>query len=125
MKVAALFSLLSAKVKAGKVLFVDEIPETEGKTKEADMLMQGLSNVEGFKTLRYKKANNVYLSVKKGNDKAKRAFRNLPYVTLHNVEDLNPLDLANTRYLVIANPEETIEYLSSKVTAKAEVRATK
>ena len=104
---------------------VDEIPETAGKNKDADMLMQGLSNVEGSKPLRYKKANNVYLSVKKGNDKAKRAFRNLPYVTLHNVEDLNPLDLANTRYLVIANPEETIEYLSSKVTAKAEVRATK
>jgi hypothetical protein len=40
-------------------------------------------------------------------------------MTLHNMDDLNPLDIANTRYLVIANPEETIEYLSSKIASKA------
>jgi large subunit ribosomal protein L4 len=115
MKVAALFSLLSAKVKEGKVLFVEDIAVSEGKTKEADEIIKNLSTVEGFKTLRFKKANNVYLSVKKGEDKAKRAFRNLPYITLHNMDDLNPLDLANTRYLLISNVEETLEYLSSKM----------
>lgn len=124
MKVAALFSLLSAKVKAGKVIFVDSVPELSGKTKEADAAMKGLTTIDGFKTLCYKKPNNVYLSVKKGDDTAKRAFRNLPYMTLHNVEDLNPLDIANTRYLVIANPEETIEYLSSKISVKAAHKAT-
>ena len=45
MKVAALFSLLSAKVKAGKVIFVDEIPTLTGKTKEADTTMQGLTTI--------------------------------------------------------------------------------
>ncbi len=115
MKVAALFSLLSAKVKAGKVIFVDSVPTQTGKTKDADMAMKGLTTIEGFKTLCYKKPNNVYMTIKKGEDVTKRAFRNLPYMTLHNMDDLNPLDLANTRYLVIANPEETIAYLSSKV----------
>jgi ribosomal protein L4 len=115
MKVAALFSLLSAKVKEGKVLFVDNLDLKTGKTKDADEMMKGLSNVEGFTTLRHKKANNVYLSVKKGEDMTKKAFRNLPYLTLHNMDDLNPLDIANTRYLLISNVEETVEYLSSKV----------
>lgn len=115
MKVAALFSLLSAKVKDGRVLFVEDIALKDAKTKEADEVMKNLSTIEGFKTLRYKKANNVYLSVKKGGDTLKRSFRNLPFVTLHNMDDLNPLDLANTRYLLIANPEETFEYLSSKL----------
>jgi large subunit ribosomal protein L4 len=119
MKVAALFSLLSAKVKAGKVIFLDEVPTLSGKTKEADEKMKGLTSIDGFKTLRYKKANNVYLSIKKGDETTKRAFRNLPYMTLHNMDDLNPLDIANTRYLVIANPEETIAYLSSKIASKA------
>ncbi len=130
MKVAALFSLLSAKVKAGKVIFLDEVPTQTGKTKEANSAMEGLTNIEGFGTLCHKKPNNVYLSIKKGDDTTKRAFRNLPYMTLHNMEDLNPLDLANTRYLVIANPEETISYLSSKLgdklaATKAEARASK
>ena len=116
MKVAALYSLLSAKLKDGKVIFVDDLAETTGKTKEADKIMKNLSTIEGFKTLCWKKANNVYATTKKGEDTTKRAFRNLPYMTLHNMEDLNPLDLANSRYLVIANPEETIAYLSAKKT---------
>lgn len=115
MKVAALFSLLSAKIASGKVIFVDTLPAVSGKTKEADAVMQGLTAIAGFETLCHKKPNNVYLSVKKGEDLTKRAFRNLPYMTLHNMDDLNPLDIANTRYLVIANPEETIAYLSSKI----------
>jgi large subunit ribosomal protein L4 len=115
MKVAALYSLLSAKVAQGRVIFVDTLSEETGKTKAADMIMRNLATIEGFKTLCHKKANNVYVSMKKGDETTKRAFRNLPYMVLHNVEDLNPLDLANTRYLVIANPEETISYLSSKV----------
>lgn len=124
MKVAALFSLLSAKVKAGKVIFVDSIPNQTGKTKDADTTMQGLTKIEGFKTLCYKKANNVYMTVTKGETTMKNAFRNLPYMTLHTMDDLNPLDIANTRYLVIANPEETIAYLSSKVSQKADAKVT-
>ena len=115
MKVAALFSLLSAKIKAGKVIFVDTVPTQSGKTKEANEAMKGLTSIEGFKTLCYKKPNNVYMTVKKADDVTKRSFRNLPDMTLHTMDDLNPLDLANTRYLVIANPEETIAYLSSKL----------
>lgn len=118
MKVAALYSLLSAKLKDGKVIFVETLTGGNGKTKEADAIMRNLSSIEGFKTLCYKKPNNVYMTVKKADDVTKRAFRNLPYMTLHNMEDLNPLDLANSRYLVIANPEETIEYLSSKKAKK-------
>jgi large subunit ribosomal protein L4 len=114
MKVAALYSLLSAKLKSGKVIFVETIPAQAGKTKDADMVMKGLTTIDGFKTLCWKKPNNVYMTVSKGDDTTKRAFRNLPYMTLHNMDDLNPLDLANTRYLVIANPEETIAYLASK-----------
>ena len=125
MKMAALFSLLSAKVKAGKVIFVDEVPTLTGKTKEADNVMQGLTTIEGFKTLCYKKPNNVYFTVKKGDNTTKRAFRNLPYMTLHNMEDLNPLDLANSRYLVIANAEATIDFLSSKISANKAAKAAK
>lgn len=123
MKAAALYSLLSAKVAEGRVIFVDSLLETTGKTKAADAIMKNLSTIEGFKTLCYKKPNNVYVSLKKGDETTKRAFRNLPYMTLHNVEDLNPLDLANTRYLVIANPEETIAYLAAKTEDKKEVKS--
>lgn len=115
MKAKALYTMLSAKLKDGKIIFVDTLTANDGKTKSADTVMRNLATIEGFKTLCYKKPNNVYATVKKGEELDKRAFRNLPYMTLHNMEDLNPLDLANSRYIVIANPEETIAYLTSKV----------
>ena len=115
MKAKALYTMLSAKLKDGKIIFVDTLSANDGKTKSADAVMRNLATIEGFKTLCYKKPNNVYATVKKGEEMDKRAFRNLPYMTLHNMEDLNPLDLANSRYIVIANPEETIAYLTSKV----------
>lgn len=114
MKVAALYSLLSAKLAAGKVIFVDTIPAQTGKTKDADTTMRGLASIEGFKTLCYKKPNNVYMTTGALDLTTKRAFRNLPYMTLHTMDDLNPLDIANSRYLVIASPEETVSYLASK-----------
>jgi large subunit ribosomal protein L4 len=115
MKNAALFSLLSAKLKSGKILFVDNLADISGKTKSAEVIMKNLAkNVEGFSTLAYKKKGNVYMTTPKMDMLSKRSFRNLPYVTLHNVEDLNPLDIANARYLVISNPEKTVEYISAK-----------
>lgn len=115
MKNAALFSLLSAKFAQGKILFVDNLQEETGKTKQAEMIMKNLSVVDGFKTITYKKVGNVYMTTTKGDVTTKRAFRNLPYVTLHNMDDLNPLDIANTRYVIITNPEKTFEYLNSKI----------
>lgn len=112
---AALFSLLSAKHAQGKILFVDNLKEETGKTKEALAIMKNLSVAPGFKTITYKKVGNVYMTTPKGETVTKRAFRNLPYVTLHNMDDLNPLDLANTRYVIITNPEATIDYLNSKM----------
>lgn len=115
MKQSALFSLLSAKVAAGKVLFVETCSVDSGKTKDAETIMKNLTVVDGFSTLAYKKKGNVYMTTEKGDIATKRAFRNLPFVSLHNMDDLNPLDLANARYIVITNPEATIGYLSSKI----------
>lgn len=115
LKIQALFNLLSAKFKDGKILFVDEIKSQNGKTKDAVEIMKNISSVNNFENLIFKKKGNVYLTFSKLNTNEKRAFRNLPYVLAHNMEDLNPNDIANARYLVITNPENTVEYLKNKL----------
>jgi len=115
MKTAALFSLLSAKLKDGKILFVDEITSKEGKTKEAVEVMKAISAIKDFENLTFKKNSNVYMTFPKLGANEKNSFRNLPYVNIHNVEDLNPNDIANARYIVITNPEATVEYLQNKL----------
>lgn len=115
MKHAALFALLSAKVRDGKVLFVDTVSGTDGKTKTAETILKNLSVAPGFKTITYKKVGNVLMTAPKVADSEKQGFRNLPYITYSNLTNLNPLDIANTRYLIITNPAETISLLSKKL----------
>lgn len=114
MKNRALYALLSSKIKEGKVLFVDDIKLESGKTKDAHTVMQNLSTVDGFKTLNWAKHNNAVVFVP-GKDRVTHlAFRNLPNVRFENMDQLNPLTLANTRYIVLVNPEKVGEYLAAK-----------
>ncbi len=114
-KTLALFNLLSAKYKDGKILFVDNITSENSKTKDSVLIMKNLSSINNFENLSYKKKGNVYMTFPKLEVNNKRSFRNLPYVLAHNMEDLNPYDLANARYIVITNPEDTFNYLQNKL----------
>ncbi len=114
MKNRALFALLSAKLRDGKILFVDSIALADGKTKSAFETMKSLSSVDGFKTINWQKSNNAVVFTSSKDRKTHLAFRNLPNVRLENMDQMNPLDIANTRYIVVANPKEVSEYLSGK-----------
>lgn len=111
----ALFTLLSAKLKDGKILFVEDVKINNGKTKEAVDVMKNIATVSNFENLTFKKKGNVYMTFPKLEVNEKRSFRNLPYVVAHNMDDLNPADIADARYIVITNPEATIEYLNNKL----------
>lgn len=115
MRNAALFNILSAKLKDGKILFVDNVVSTTGKTKDSVEVMKNIATIKNFENLTFKKKGNVYMTFPKLELNEKRSFRNIPYVLAHNMEDLNPVDLANARYIVITNPEATVEYLQNKL----------
>ncbi len=115
MKVQALFNILSAKLKDGKILFVDDVKINNNKTKEAVDVMKNISNISKFENLTFKKKGNVYMTFSKLGINEKNSFRNIPYVLAHNMDDMNPNDIANARYIVITNPEATVEYLQNKL----------
>lgn len=48
MKVKALFTLLSQKLRDGEFLFVDSIKFSEPKTKEAKNILSNLAKISGF-----------------------------------------------------------------------------
>lgn len=113
MKSRALFSLLSAKLKEGKILFVDSIA-LEAKTKNAEEVMKGLAKVDGFKTINWAKSNNAIIYTPNKDRSTHLAFRNLPNVRLENMDQMNPLTIANTRYVVVVDGEKVSEYLANK-----------
>lgn len=118
MKTKALFTALSQKFRDGKVLFVDSLDLTAIKTKDAMGALVNLAGVEGFKTINTKKDNNLFLVVPKKSEATAKSFRNISHVTVEEVRNLNPVDVLNYRYLVIANPSGSNDVLLSKTVAK-------
>lgn len=114
MKNRALYAILSQKLRDGKILFVDNLSVESGKTKDADVIVKNLTQVDGFSTLNWKKSNNVFITTEKNVRSNTMAFRNLAYANIANMDQLNPLTIANTRYLIISNPEAVANYLSNK-----------
>ena len=55
MRVQALYSVLSRKLKDGEILFVDDISFAEPKTKDAKTVIEALSGVKGFEALKSKR----------------------------------------------------------------------
>lgn len=117
-KVKALFTALSQKLRDGKVLFVDSLDLKAIKTKDASAALINLATVDGFKTLNTKKENNIFLIVPKKSETTVKSFRNIAHVTVEEMRNINPVDVLNYRYIVVANPEESNKVLLGKTVAK-------
>lgn len=116
MKVKALFTALSEKLRNNQILFVDSVNLSSIKTKDAQEILNNLAKVEGFKTLNTKKANNVLVAMPTNSATTKKSFGNLYHAQLDELRNLNPVDVLTYRYLVISAPQESVELLAAKIT---------
>jgi large subunit ribosomal protein L4 len=116
MKTKALFTILSKKMKDGEVLFVDNISFKQAKTKDAKAVLDSMSKIKGYDKLKTKR-NNRALILTDGNDiVAKKSFANFGNVLTDEVRNMNPLALLKYKYVIIANPEKSLEVLGGKLT---------
>ena len=118
MRTKALFVALSQKLRDGQILFVDGFDKVSGKTKDMKETLTGFENVAGFETINTKKHNNIFMTSPDVSDELKNGVKNFAHVTLYDVKNLNVIDVMNFRYLVISNPEKTVEFLQTKLTNK-------
>lgn len=118
MRTKALFVALSQKLRDGQILFVDDFDKVSGKTKDMKEALAGFEKVAGFETINTKKHNNIFMTSPDVTAELKNGTKNFTHVTLRNVEVLNVIDVMNFRYLVMTNPEKTVEFLQTKLTNK-------
>ena len=64
------------------------------------------------------KHNNLFMTSVEVTDALKNGTKNFSHVTLQDIKNLNVVDVMNFRYLVISNPEATVEFLQTKLTNK-------
>ena len=65
MKVKALFTVLSQKLKDSEILFVDNFNFEAPKTKMAKGILEKLSEIKGFDNLLKKRKNSVYVRIRR------------------------------------------------------------
>ena len=107
--------VLSEKLRAGKILLVDNLNLKEAKTKQAVEVLKDLSTVENFKNLTFKKNKNVVIYTPVKSETLVRAFKNIPQITIKTIAQASALDVMNTRYIVMVDVENMTKFLEQKV----------
>lgn len=111
MRVKALYTALSRKLKDGEIIFVDNLNISEPKTKDADQILKGLSSK--FEKLNKEKNAALIAPVEK-TEAIKKSFANIKRVDVSEVRNLNPVDVLSHTYLIIDNPAEAVTKLSER-----------
>jgi len=113
----ALYTVLSEKFRSGEVLFVDAIDMKTPKTSEAKAILASLSTVKGFEKMITKRKNAAYFATGVKSEAASKSFANFGSVEFDAVENMNPIDLLNHKYVVIVSPEKAISFIEGKLAA--------
>ncbi|MFA6476251.1 MAG: 50S ribosomal protein L4 [Candidatus Paceibacterota bacterium] len=117
MKSKAFFIALSKKLADGEVVFVQDLPLTVAKTKQAQAYLNNFAKA-GFEKINYKKGKRALITTAKKDEKTSKSFKNIPSATVSDLRDINLLDLLNYKYIVITNPADSLVVLKTR--AKAE-----
>ncbi|MFA5023163.1 MAG: 50S ribosomal protein L4 [Candidatus Paceibacterota bacterium] len=117
MRAKAFLTVLSRKLAEGELIFVQDLPLAEAKTKQAQTYLNNLAKA-GFEKINYKKGKRALLAWPKGNEQALRSFRNIQSAQTADLKNLNILDLLSYKYLVITNPVESLAVLKAKAETK-------
>ncbi len=116
MRAKALLVALSQKMRDGQILFVDGFDKVSGKTADMQAILDNFEKVKGFETINTKKHNNIFMTAPTPSEDLKKGTRNIHHVTVQDIANLNVVDVLNHRYLVVSDPEASVEFLQSKVT---------
>ena len=114
----AFLTILSRKWKDGEILFIDSISMAKPKAKDAKGVLNALGTIKGFEKIASKKKNAAILAFDKRTSAVDKSFKNFGNVSVEEFRNVNPVSLMNATYLVIVNPEKSLEALTAK-TAKA------
>ena len=114
MKAKAVNMMLSKKFKNGEVLFVESVNFSAPKTVEAKKVLTALSAIKGFEKIATKKVNAAYFALPAKNEAVRKSFNNIGSVAVEELRNINPLVIAQYKYIVITSPAESLTALTPK-----------
>lgn len=115
----ALASTLSKKFTDGEVLFIDALKFDAPKTADAKAVVQALAKGTGHTALGTKRTNTALIVLPERDESVEMSFRNFGNIAIAQTKDINPVDLLTYKFVIFANPEDTLETLEKRVASVA------
>ncbi|MES2134828.1 MAG: 50S ribosomal protein L4 [Patescibacteria group bacterium] len=115
MRAKAVATVLSEKLRKGKMIFVDSLSFKAPKTKDAKATLGGLAKIAGFAELATRRNNAALILLSKHDVAAVKSFRNMKNVMVDEARNANPVDLLTYRYILIVDPQVAVKTLSSRL----------
>ncbi len=115
MKIKALYTILSKKLRDGEVIFVDKFEIAKPKTVEAVEILKSMSKIKTASDIFSKRKNSAIIAISGKKPAFEKSFANIGNVTVDEVRNINPLDLMNMKYIVIENPAESVKFIENKM----------
>jgi large subunit ribosomal protein L4 len=116
-KAKALAMVLAKKHAAAEVLFVEGLPFSAPKTKNALAAIKAIAQGAQAPSLAKKRANAALILLPERDENLELSFRNLGQIAVMPAKDVSPLDLLTYKYVVVAKPEPSLALLEKRVGA--------
>ena len=115
MKIKALYTILSRKLKDGEILFVDKFEITKPKTVDALKILESFSKIKSYSDILSKRKNSAIIAISGKKLAFEKSFANIGNIEVDELRNINPVDLLNMKYLVIENPLESVKFIAAKM----------
>ncbi|MCA9365418.1 50S ribosomal protein L4 [Candidatus Kaiserbacteria bacterium] len=113
----AFASILSKKLGDSEVLFVDSIAISEPKTSAAKEIISAIAKGSGHEDLVTKRKNAALIVLNDRDEATEKSFRNFGNMELAQAKDISSVDLLTYKYVVVVNPEASVETFEKRMGA--------
>lgn len=119
----ALAITLSKKLSDNEIIFIDSLTFDKPKTADAKSVITAIAKGSGAETLATKRKNTALVVLFERDESTEKSFRNFGNMEVKSVKDINPVDLLTYKYVIVANPKDSVEALEKRVANKATTTA--
>lgn len=117
-KAKALAITLSKKFKDGELVLVDSLAFEGPKTAAAKTIVAALAKGTGIGELVTKRKNAALLVIGNRDENIEKSFSNFGNMEVMQAKDISTVDLLTYKYVVVINPDVSIETLVSRASKK-------
>jgi len=111
----ALATVLSKKFTDTEMIFVNALTLAETKTAIAKTVIKAIATGTGHADLATKRKNAALVVIPTRDESVEMSFRNFGNIEVMQAKDINPVDLLTYKYVIVANPADTLSILEKRV----------